>query len=47
MKQITVRLPDDLHKRLETQAKAEHRSVNNLIEVLVEQHLLPHKATMP
>jgi len=38
-KQITVRLPEEVRSKFELAAKKEKRSVNNLVEVLVERYL--------
>ena len=37
MKQINVRLPDDVHAKLTAMAEAERRSLNSMIIVLVER----------
>jgi hypothetical protein len=36
MKQINVRLPDDIHAKLAAMAEAERRSLNSMLIVLVE-----------
>ncbi|MGW5162957.1 FitA-like ribbon-helix-helix domain-containing protein [Nonomuraea wenchangensis] len=37
MKQITLRLPDDLHARLKELAQHEHRSLHAQVLYIVEQ----------
>jgi len=37
-KQTAFRLSDDLIKRLKAEAKKQNRSLNNLIEVLIDKH---------
>ena len=37
MKQINVRLPDDVHAALVALAEAERRSLNNMIIALIER----------
>jgi predicted transcriptional regulator len=37
MKHINLRLTDDTHARLKALADAEHRSINNMIVVLIER----------
>lgn len=37
MKQVNVRLPDDVHTKLAAMAEAERRSLNSMIIVLIEE----------
>lgn len=37
MKKLNTRLPDDVHAALEAMAEADHRSLNAMIIVLIEQ----------
>ena len=37
MKQINVRLTDETHAKLQAIAKAEHRSMNNMLVALIER----------
>ena len=37
-KQTAFRLSDDLLQRLKAEAKKQNRSLNNLIEVLIDKH---------
>lgn len=36
MKQLNMRLPDDVHAKLAAMAKADHRSLNSMVIVLIE-----------
>jgi predicted HicB family RNase H-like nuclease len=45
MKQINVRLPDDVHAKLVALATTERRSLNNMIIALIER--LPDPAPSP
>ena len=36
MKQINVRLPDNVHAKLAAMAEASHRSINSMVIVLIE-----------
>ena len=40
MKQLNLRLPDDLHTALAAAAEADHRSLNSMIVVLIERGLV-------
>jgi len=37
MKQINVRLPDDIHAALAAMAEADRRSLNSMVIVLIEE----------
>ncbi|MFF0775163.1 Arc family DNA-binding protein [Nonomuraea wenchangensis] len=46
MKQITLRLPDDLHARLKELAQQEHRSLHAQVLYIVEQ-AVPAPSSQP
>jgi hypothetical protein len=37
MKQIKARVPDDVHAKLAAMAAADHRSINSMLIVLIEE----------
>lgn len=39
MKHVNLRLPDELHEALKAAAEADHRSINSMVIVLIEQRL--------
>jgi len=47
MKQLTLRLPDDLHAALKARAEAEHRSMHAELLHLLEQVLEGGSADFP
>ncbi len=43
-KQVMLRLPEETIEKLKAQAEKEKRSVNNLLEVIVEKYLKDQNA---
>ena len=37
--QVSLRLPEEVHKKLKAEAEKQKRSVNNLLEVIIDEYL--------
>jgi len=44
---FSVRLPEDMKAELEKIAEQEHRSVNNVINLAVQEYIRTHKKKQP
>ena len=42
--QVSLRLPKDVHQQLKKEAEKQKRSVNNLLEVLIDEFLKKQNA---
>ena len=42
--QVSLRLPEDVHQQLKKEAEKQKRSVNNLLEVLIDEFLKKQNA---
>lgn len=42
--QVNLRLPEDVIKQLKEEAEKQKRSVNNLLEVIIDEYLKEHKS---
>jgi hypothetical protein len=47
MKQINLRLPDDVHAKLAALAAADRRSINSMLIVLIEEAGRQHDSPAP
>ena len=41
--QVNLRLPEDVIKQLKEEAEKQKRSVNNLLEVIIDEYLKNHQ----